>query len=45
MRGAHLLPRQASREYPDAREQVNWRSIVRRTGEITQIRYEEVSTL
>ena len=45
MRGAHLLPRQASREYPDAREQVNWRSIVRRTGEIARIRYEEVSTL
>ena len=42
MRGAHLLPWQASREYPDAR-----RSTVRRTGEITRIRYEyeEVSTL
>ena len=42
MRGAHLLPWQASREYPDAR-----RSTVRKTGEITRIRYEyeEVSTL
>jgi hypothetical protein len=40
MCGAHLLPWQASREYPDAREQVNWRSIIRRTGEITRIRYE-----
>ncbi len=40
MRGAHLLPWQASGEYPDAR-----RSTVRRTGEITRIRFEEVSTL
>ncbi len=45
MRGAYVLPWQASREYPDAREQASWRSIVRRTGEITRIRYEEVSLL
>jgi hypothetical protein len=45
MCGAHLLPWQASREYPDAREQVNWRSIVRRTGEITRMRYEVCGSL
>jgi hypothetical protein len=33
------------RGYPDASEQVNWRSTVRRRRKITRIRYEEVSTL
>ena len=29
----------------NARHYVNWRSIVRKNGEITRIRYEEVSTV